>query len=429
VSVTVLEPGSNRPVRALARHLDIPAGAASVSRTILDSVFADRCEDAAFVAALDRCSHENVANLVEVLTGRLALHDVDAECPREFAALAARLGIPLAELERAYWVGVERLWQEWFELCHTSSRGASTELRDLLGGSTSLLFGYVDRVLAQVVARYGSVHEEMAATREDRRRELVAALLNGEPTALSEAAAEELLGYRLRRTTHVALWFESDDARRITRALATLRTQTSATGSLLVRGDGGTWYGWLGYLGKGRAGVLSDLRRAAAATGELVTLGDPRGGQAGFRTSHEGARRTAALRGSLHAPEACLSAHELRLEALLLESPDSARRFVEDELGGLAADSERAGRTRDTLLAWLASGSQAQAAVELGVHENTVRQRIRYAAEELGTSPSERRTELLVALRLCAALGPQASEADPGRTEARPGRNLTPATR
>ena len=412
MSVTVLEPGSSRPVRALARRLDISAGAASVSRAILDSVFADRSDDTAFVTALDRCSRENVANLVEVLAGRLGLHDVDAECPREFAALTAGLGIPLAELERAYWVGVERLWQEWFELCHTSSRGASGELRDLLGGSTSLLFGYVDRVLAQVVARYAAVTDEMASTREDRRRELVASLLDGEPTELSDAAAEELLGYRLRRTTHVALWFESgpadSPARRITRALAALRAQTSATGSLLVRGDGGTWYGWLGYLGSGHAGVLSDLRRAAVATGELVTLGDPRGGHNGFRTSHVSARRTAALRGSLHSADACLSAHDLRLESLLLESPVSARRFVTEELGGLAADTERAGRTRDTLLAWLSSGSQAQAAVELGVHENTVRQRIRYAAAELGSSPSERRTELLVALRLCAALGPSA---------------------
>jgi hypothetical protein len=390
----------------LARRLDIAAGAASVSAAIMDSVFDDRRGDPAFVTALDRCSRENVANLVEVLAGRLALHDIDAGCPKEFAALAAGVGVPLAELERAYWVGVERLWQEWFELCHTSARGASGELRDLLGGSTSLLFGYVDRVLAQVVASHSTVTEDMAATREDRRRELVAALLDEEPTALGEAAEEELLGYRLRRSTHIALWFESDDARRITRALATLRAQTSASGSLLVRGDGGSWYGWLGYLGTVRAGVLGDLRRAAAATGELVTLGDPRGGRDGFRSSHESARRTAVLRGTLHSAATCLSAHELRLETLLLESPDSAHRFVTDELGSLAADTDRAGRTRDTLLAWLASGSQAQAAVELGVHENTVRQRIRYAAEELGTGPSQRRTELLVALRLRAALGP-----------------------
>ncbi|HEY9417198.1 MAG TPA: hypothetical protein VIQ30_20760, partial [Pseudonocardia sp.] len=81
MSVTVLEPGSNRSVRALARRLDIAAGAASVSAAIMDSVFDDRRGDPAFVTALDRCSRENVANLVEVLAGRLALHDIDAGCP------------------------------------------------------------------------------------------------------------------------------------------------------------------------------------------------------------------------------------------------------------------------------------------------------------------------------------------------------------
>jgi DNA-binding PucR family transcriptional regulator len=100
------------------------------------------------------------------------------------------------------------------------------------------------------------------------------------------------------------------------------------------------------------------------------------------------------------------------LETFLLENPDSARRFVRDELGGLAAGTERAQRIRDTLLAWLAVGSQARAATELGVHENTVRLRIRVAGEELGTALTERRTELLVALRLCEALGPEADSAE-----------------
>ena len=72
----------------------------------------------------------------------------------------------------------------------------------------------------------------------------------------------------------------------------------------------------------------------------------------------------------------------------------------------VAQDTDRAQRIRDTLLTWLAVGSQAKAAAELGVHENTVRMRVRVAAEELGSTLSERRTELLVALRLCQALGP-----------------------
>ncbi len=399
MSVTVLQPGASRPVRTLADRLDVPARAASVSGAILDTVFADRDRDEVFVRALERCSRENVANLVEVLAGRLAVREVESDCPRIFAALAARLGVPLAELERAYWVGVERLWQDWFELCHTSSREAGAELRDVLGGSTSLLFGYVEQVLAQVVARHTEVAGEMAATRDDRRRELVDALLAGQAPGPD---AEELLGYRL-RDTHVALWIGCDDSARAHRALRALRADTDAAGTLLVRHDAGTWFGWLGYLG----GVDEPaITRAAAATGELVTLGEPGSGLAGFRRSHHRARRAAALRPVLHLPDRCLSASRLRLEMLLLDDPESARAFVADELGALAADTERAGRTRDTLLAWLACGSQAQAAVELGVHENTVRQRVRHAAEALGDALVERRTEVLVALRLRGALGP-----------------------
>jgi DNA-binding PucR family transcriptional regulator len=60
----------------------------------------------------------------------------------------------------------------------------------------------------------------------------------------------------------------------------------------------------------------------------------------------------------------------------------------------------------------LSAGSQARAATELGVHENTVRLRVRCAGEELGAALSERRTELLVALRLCEALGPEAADSD-----------------
>jgi DNA-binding PucR family transcriptional regulator len=93
------------------------------------------------------------------------------------------------------------------------------------------------------------------------------------------------------------------------------------------------------------------------------------------------------------------------LEELLLDEAQAAHRFVVEELGELADDTERARRIRETLLASLSTGSQARAAAELGVHENTVRLRIRSATEKLGDDLANRRTELLVALRLRHALG------------------------
>lgn len=404
MSVTILEPGSNLLVRGLATRLDVTAIGESVRDAILSAVFPDRAQDDTFVASLGRCTRENVAGVVEVLAGRIALRDVDGHNAREFAGLVARLGIPLSELERSYWVGVERLWQDWFDLCRMTSAESKAELPDLLGGSTSLLFGYVDRVLSQVVERYTIVTDEMSATCEDRRREVVLRLLDGSATEAGDAV-DTLLGYRM-RATHVGLLFTSENSREATRALAALREASKAPVSLLVQPDAGTWFGWLGYHDGVDNRRLEKLRLTATELGEPVTIGDPGRGLAGFCRSHQTARRTAELRSTLRQPPSCLCARDMRLETFLLENPASARRFITDELGGLAADTERAQRIRGTLLTWLAVGSQAKAATELGVHENTVRMRVRCAAEELGAGLADRRTELLVALRLCEALGP-----------------------
>ncbi|HEY4006514.1 MAG TPA: helix-turn-helix domain-containing protein [Pseudonocardia sp.] len=407
MTVTILEPGSNVVVRGLATRVDVAARTESVSAAILATVFPDRGHDDTFVGTLNRCSRENVGGVVEVLAGRLALRDVDARCAREFAGLVARLGIPLAELERSYWVGVERLWRDWFDLCRTIASEGTAELPDMLGGSTSLLFGYIDRVLIQAVARYTEVTEEMAATSEDRRRDLVLRLLGGDAAEASEATEtlDALLGYRT-RATHVALFYTGKRHRDVARAFAALREESHAPASLLVQPDAGTWFGWLAYHDGVDPKRLELLRRTAAASGEQVTIGEAGRGLAGFRRSHETARRTAELRPTLREAAICLCARDLRLETFLLENPESARGFITDELGCLAEATERAQRIRETLLAWLSVGSQTRAATELGVHENTVRLRVRCASERLGAALTERRTELLVALRLCEALGP-----------------------
>ena len=240
-------------------------------------------------------------------------------------------------------------------------------------------------------------------------RELVLKLLDDMPAEAGESA-DALLGYRM-RATHVGLLFSSDNHRDVAKALSSMREQSKAPVSLLVQPDAGTWFGWLGYHDGVDANRLELLRQAATTAGEQVVIGEPGHGPAGFRRSHHSARRTAELRPTLRNAPSCLCARELRLETFLLENPQSARRFIADELGGLAADTERAQRIRDTLLTWLAVGSQAKAAVgELGVHENTVRMQVRCGAELLGAALSQRRTELLVALRLCEALGPEADE-------------------
>ncbi|MFE5136289.1 helix-turn-helix domain-containing protein [Streptomyces fagopyri] len=103
--------------------------------------------------------------------------------------------------------------------------------------------------------------------------------------------------------------------------------------------------------------------------------------------------------------DARLSFCELALESVLSRDSAAATAYALDELGELAADTVRAERMRETLYVWLRSGSRTVTAARPGVHENTVRMRPASVAETLGPDHLERRTELLVALRLCRAPG------------------------
>jgi DNA-binding PucR family transcriptional regulator len=85
----------------------------------------------------------------------------------------------------------------------------------------------------------------------------------------------------------------------------------------------------------------------------------------------------------------------------------AARDFVVAELGPLAADDMDTRRRAATLKAFLEErSSPRRTAQRLGVHENTIRNRIRTAEELRGHTADERVAETLVALRLARVVGP-----------------------
>jgi DNA-binding PucR family transcriptional regulator len=100
-----------------------------------------------------------------------------------------------------------------------------------------------------------------------------------------------------------------------------------------------------------------------------------------------------------HAPRV-LWAEDVRIEALALDNPQGARALVGSVLGTALELGLLTPRVRETLDAWLVTGSYVGAAALLGVHEQTVRQRLHRLEEALGRSLNGRRTELHVALRL-----------------------------
>jgi DNA-binding PucR family transcriptional regulator len=77
---------------------------------------------------------------------------------------------------------------------------------------------------------------------------------------------------------------------------------------------------------------------------------------------------------------------------------------VADELGSLADGTSSSERIAETLAAYFAEGSSpARTAKRLGIHENTVANRIAKAETMLGYPIERRRLELALALRMRAA--------------------------
>jgi DNA-binding PucR family transcriptional regulator len=143
----------------------------------------------------------------------------------------------------------------------------------------------------------------------------------------------------------------------------------------------------------------------------------PAQGAEGFRNSHTQAQRGRRIIELSGGGAAVTSYTEIALVDTMSGDLDVARAFVASELGALAVEGRREEEERQTLLAVLdAQGGLAAAAEELGVHRNTVLQRIRRAEERRGRPATDRVAEVHAALRLVHVLGAAMLTSKPGRT-------------
>jgi DNA-binding PucR family transcriptional regulator len=89
------------------------------------------------------------------------------------------------------------------------------------------------------------------------------------------------------------------------------------------------------------------------------------------------------------------------LASLASADLDEARAFVLRELGPLATADDESSRIAATLRVYYEEGASLErAAKRLGVHKNTVNNRVRRARELLGERLDQRPVEVQVALRL-----------------------------
>lgn len=388
--------------RSLAARADADAMAEVVTAEIADRVWPEQTKDPDFLEAMSLSVRDNVYAILALFAGQLQIGETNPEGAFGFADLTAELGIPVSELESAYWVGVQTFWRLWFGMARAEAQRRGL-LEELIGPPTHLLFEYIIHILGAVVGRYDAVRAEILRNREDRRRAAVNQILDGELTTATHDL-EALLGYRL-RGAHLGLALEVDERARAERTLAELVARGRAQGSLLLLHGPGTWAAWLGFAGPPARAQLASVRQVVDTAGFPICVGLVGTGLDGLRRTCSQAVEASRLRRRFPDFGDVVEFADVRLELLMLSDEVTARQFVADELGALAADDERTARTRETLLAWLSTGSQAAAAVRLGVHENTVRLRIRHAEEVLADALVQRRGEILAALRLRHLLG------------------------
>jgi DNA-binding PucR family transcriptional regulator len=277
-------------------------------------------------------------------------------------------------------------------------------------------FAYVDHISSEVAAEYVAELDRIQNRVRAARTDAVRALIAGDQIDLGRA--ERTLSHRLTGwQTGFVCWTDRDDV-----DLARIGTAVGAHfGSphpLLVPDGAQALWGW-----------ISTTRAPAVAPEELtpladqipkmvqVSLGTPAQGPGGFRDSHAQAQRGRRIVELSRGGAPVTSYADMSLVDTMSNDLDLARSFVATELGALAIQGGREEEERRALLAVLdAQGGLAAAAEELGVHRNTVLQRLRRAEERRGRPSTDRVAELHAALRLVDVLGSVVLTSEAGRT-------------
>jgi len=325
---------------------------------------------------------------------------------RRIARALARAGGGLRELLRLCHIGHGTFLAAWehelacLELPAPTTVAASQAARELS-------FAWVDAFAQALGDEHERERRRLARTGGEQRAQTIRAVLAGEVG--DQAAMSRALGYDLvRHHTAMVLWLpgqEGDDSTALDDAAARLAGALGAGRPLLLPVSPTVTWAWCATSGPPPPAALRALRVAPAVA---VAIGDAAPGAAGFRASNRDAQdafRVALLAGRRRASVVQFS--RVALAAMLAEDLDRTRRFVRAHLRELATDDDHHARLRATLRTFIDElGSRQATGERLGVHANTVGNRINACQAVLGDDLGGRPGELHVALTLAQQLGP-----------------------
>jgi hypothetical protein len=316
-----------------------------------------------------------------------------------YVGLLVRRRMGSAVLAQVYRVAHGALWRAWTGALHAALPPEA--IGDALESSAAYMFAFMDAVTARALREHDEQRALWIRSPEAVRAETVRALIDGDP--VDPQAAEGRLRHGLGRH-HVGfvLWGASPDAGRPgeLEALARRVVPVERAGSVAVL---------LHPLGReALAGWISTptppdpLPAWVLGPGVLAAVGAPAAGVDGFRRTHHeatGARRVATLAGAAGGTRTAWP--DVAAAALASADLDHAARFVRTQLGPLAADDARSRTWAETLRVHLEHGSSVRTTARLlGVHENTVANRLTRVRAALGRDVEGHVGDVLLALAL-----------------------------
>lgn len=328
----------------------------------------------------------------------------------EFARRLAQRGVPITTMLRAYRLGQAAFQQEMI----TRIAAEPVSAADVAVAATelsSVAFGYIDKISEEVVEAYQLERDTWLRNRNANRLAKVRAVLSGKASESGEI--EKAIGYVLSdRHVGAVLWCgpDVDESARLSsleRHAALLATAMGGGRTpLVVAPDASTIWAWFP-----ASSIDPDLvTRVLDQSPEpvRVALGDPADGLDGFRGTHRQALQAqgVALLAGGELSRSVTTASQLGPLALVAADTAAVAAWVRTVLGSLADDDEQHHRMRETVWAYLSSGSSLMlASQELHLHKNTIQYRLRKAEQERGRPLSEGRIDVEVALLACRLLG------------------------
>jgi len=335
------------------------------------------------------------------------LRDGAPPCPEELTVLRAigasraAQSLSLQAIDAGLRLGV---WLGWNDiLAHVRDLPLAEDNVAVLGALATRLFGFADQVAAALAAGHGE-NREVSRDRELQRIELLGQLLDGDFASDDEMIRRAAgFGYDL-TSPHGLLLLAGPDRASVRGVAVALRR--ALPGSIAVAHRG---------VPPGHAVLVLPVTSASAWHTAVVRTGElalPRGVSAvsappvarpgRIAAAYAEAAACVPLLAAVHRRPRVVEADDLLAHRALRGGAEDRARFVDRTLGALLALPPRhAEPLLDTLEGLIDHGGNVEATrVGLGVHDKTIRYRIRRIRELTGLDPLRDRGRLELALML-----------------------------